>query len=330
VHFLALIWNVNFVLYFTYLMTAGVIANWYFTPRTGARGSPKKRGEGKDELSNYPVWSSVKRTFWCHLGTVAFASLIVGICEFLRDSILWLANKLKGEHPGRCRRCLIACVACPLNCVTCCLEKVSKHAIVWTAIWGDGFIVSCCSSFKLIWDNLDRVAAITIVSGFIMLLGKVLVALLVTGVAGLIMQAVYGTEITSIIMPCVVTFILCFAVATLFMGMFEVTLDCLFLCFLVDEYNFGGTDQMYADPGLESVVNRFQDKSQIRARELRAHGNVHKGGVVESKDGATGTAAAGTAAAGASGTAAATASGTAAATATGTAAPAAASAPNAV
>jgi len=275
-HFFALLWNMEFLIYFTYLVTAGAIANWYFTPRAGGDRStaPKKRGEGREELSLSPVWASVKRTLFWHTGTVAFASLVVGLCELIRATVLWIAEKAKGDKPNACQRCILGSLTCCLKCVTCCLEKISKHAIVWTAIWGDSFIVACCSSFKLIWDNLDRVAAITIVSGFLMLLGKALVALLVTGISGLIMQGIYGDELSSIIMPCVVIFILSFVVASMFMSIFEITLDCIFICFLVDEYNFGGTDQMYAHPDLEKVINKYQTASQKRANAIRNKGNV--------------------------------------------------------
>jgi hypothetical protein len=275
-HLFALLWNMEFLIYFTYLVTAGAIANWYFTPRD--KDGNKKRGTAREELSNRPVIASIKRTAFWHTGTVAFASAVVGTCELLRITVVYMADKAKGENPGCCRKCILAPITCCMNCVTCCLEKVSKHAIVWTAIWGDSFIVACCSSFKMIWDNLDRVAAITVVSGFLMLLGKALVSLLTAGLAGLVIQAIYGEEVSSIIMPCTVIFVLSFVVATLFMSIFEVTLDCIFLCFLVDEYNFGGTDQMYASKGLEEVIKKYQTVSQKRAERIRNAASLRNAG----------------------------------------------------
>ena len=41
-------------------------------------------------------------------------------------------------------------------------------------------------------------------------------------------------------MPSVVIFILAFVVASLFMIMFDTAVDCIFLCFLVDEAMFKG------------------------------------------------------------------------------------------
>jgi len=151
------------------------------------------------------------------------------------------------------------------------LDKISKNALVWTAIWGDSFLVAACSSFKLIWDNLSRVAAINLVSGFMMLLGKVLVSFATTGIAGFIMQGVYGEELNSVVMPSVVVFILAFLVASLFMVVFEVTIDCTFFCFLVDEKTYGGTNGMYASEELEGLVNKYKSHSEKHADMLRAH-----------------------------------------------------------
>jgi len=293
-HLFALLWNMTFLIYLTYTVTAGAIANWYFTRRDD-KGN-KKRGEGRDELSTSPVWAAIKRTFFWHTGTIAFASAIVGMCELIRTTVVYLADKAKGENPGCCRKCILGPITCCMHCVTCCLEKVSKQAIVWTAIWGDSFIVSCCSSFKLIWDNLDRVAAITVVSGFLMLLGKALVSLLVAGIGGLVIQGIYGEEVSSIIMPCVIIFVLSFVVATLFMSIFEVTLDCIFICFLVDEYNYGGTDEMYASKSLADVIKNFQSHSEKRAMKIRNAAALRAGGTGAAA--ATGTAAATTTTAG--------------------------------
>jgi len=240
----------------------------------------------------------------------------MGICEVLRDTILWIADKVKSEEsPGRCRRCLQTCVTCPLACVTCCLEKVSREAIIWTAIWGDSFITSCCSSWKLVWENLDEVAAITVVSDFLMMLGKAFVCLLTTGGAGFLINYIYGNDVSSLVMPCTVIFIFTYVVSGLFMNMFTTTLNCIFFCFLVDE-TVNDPDQMYADPGLEQVVKKFEDSSKQRAEQMRKarvppgsrQGGAAADGTPAGGDQKAPAAAAGTAAAASAGTAAATSS----------------------
>jgi hypothetical protein len=269
-HVFALLWNTQFIIYFTYLVIAGAIAQWYFTPRSKGREGEKIRGEGPNELSRSPVWASVKRTVFFHMGTVAFASLIVSMCEALRYTVIYIADKAKGDDPNCLQKCILGTTSCCLKCVTCCLEKISKTALVWTAIWGDSFLVASCSSFQFVWNNLSRVAAINLVSGFLMMLGKVLVALLCTGGVAMYIQTFMDDEISSIIMPCLVTFVLCYVAATLFMVIFEVCIDCIFLCFLVDEKHFAGSDKMYASKELEAVVNRYRPQSEKRAEKMKA------------------------------------------------------------
>ena len=43
-HFFHLLWNVQFAVFFTFLVLAGAVANWYFTPWL-ADGSTKERGD---------------------------------------------------------------------------------------------------------------------------------------------------------------------------------------------------------------------------------------------------------------------------------------------
>ena len=42
-----LLWVSAFLIYFTYMVTAGTLANWYFTPRQNGRTGPKIRGDGE-------------------------------------------------------------------------------------------------------------------------------------------------------------------------------------------------------------------------------------------------------------------------------------------
>jgi hypothetical protein len=47
---------------------------------------------------------------------------------------------------------------------------------VWTAVWGDSFGTAACSSFKLLWGNLGRTGAFSVVAMFLLFVGKVICA----------------------------------------------------------------------------------------------------------------------------------------------------------
>jgi len=267
-----MLWNVQFLIYLVYMTLAGAIANWYFTPRHADGG--KMRGDGDRELSHTPIWDSVVRTVRFHIGTVAFASLIIAIVQFIRYCVNYLQDTLKKctGDPCHLQKICFCVLKCCIGCVECCLDKVSKTALIWTAIWGSSFGPACCSSFKFLWENLNRVAALALVSGYLMVLGKVVVSLITTGLCGVFLQRYYDENLNSLAMPMAIIFLLSYMVSTLFMIAFEVTIDTVFFCFLVDEKVNGGAGNMYAHKSLIDVVNKHQPESERLAARLKSKG----------------------------------------------------------
>lgn len=53
------------------------------------------------------------------------------------------------------------------------MDKVSKNAFIFCAVYGDAFCPSAAASFTLVWRNLVRVAAVSMVGSVIVFLGKV-------------------------------------------------------------------------------------------------------------------------------------------------------------
>jgi len=66
-----------------------------------------------------------------------------------------------------------------------------------------------------------------------MFLGKLIVGLLTAGACGLIIASVhdYQENVNSMILPCLVIFIIGFAIGSLIMVVYENTIDTIFLCF---------------------------------------------------------------------------------------------------
>jgi choline transporter-like protein 2/4/5 len=248
----------QFLFYFGYLVTAGTIAGWYFAPRN------KK---GRKILLTAPTLRSCGRTLRYHVGTVAFGSLIIAIFQTIRAIVLYTASLTKDENDENFLKKLCnACLFCCLKCVQCCLDKVNKHAFIWTAIWGDSFLVASCSSFALIWRNLARVAALNVVSHFLFILGKIMVALMATGLVGIVMekQEPWASAVYSPILPLLAMFIISYAIASLFMLVFAATVDTIFICFLVDEETHE-RGEMLAPESLRKLVDKYDARSKKNA-----------------------------------------------------------------
>jgi hypothetical protein len=151
------------------------------------------------------------------------------------------------------------------------MDKVSRNALVWCAMWGDPFMSSACSSFALLWRNLGRVAAIHIVSDIMLGIGKIAIACMSIGVAAIVIQNVapWRTTVSSAIVPCIVVGFVGYLVAWMFFLTFSTVIDTIFLCFLVDAENSekAGGEAMFASKSLQTLVGKYQSRSAIIAEE---------------------------------------------------------------
>jgi len=209
-----------------------------------------------------------------HIGSVAFASLVIGLVTGFRNTIRWLELKIAvkdGQTPNRCQRCCMSVMVCCLDCADCCLDKISQNGLVWTAIWGDSFLTACCSAFELMWHNLGKVAAFTYTQSFLIVIGKVMVSLATTGLMGIIIINVYKNEISSIIMPNFALLTMSYMIATMYMNVFESTIDVVFFCYLVDSSAFEEQPyRMYASKALHELFLKNRPTSEVRAQKIMA------------------------------------------------------------
>ena len=273
-HFFILLWVVQIGVYFTFTSIAGAVGDWYFTERDDK--GKKRRGNGDNELRKNPICCSVLRTLRYHIGTIIFASLLIAIVQFIRYCIRYMERVMNGgKEPNKIQKILIKIVDCLLWCLECCLDKISKNALIWTSIYGNAFCPSVCASFALIWANIARVAVISFFSGIVTLLGKIMIPILTTAICVLAILYVdpWKSDISSPVLPCIIIFIIAFAVGTLFITVFDTAIDTVFLCFLIDEkQNIGGT--MLADENLRKIVQKYEKQSsKIAATIQRKNSN---------------------------------------------------------
>jgi len=267
-YFFHLLWMIQFFYYFGYLTFAGATADWYFTPRD--TNGHKCRGSGEGQLTNWPICAAVGRCLRYHLGTICVTALIIAIVQFIRYTIMYIEQQTKGEPPNKMQKALFAAIQCYLKCLECCLDKINKNALIWTAIWGDGFLTAACAAFQLLWRNLGRVAAINIVSSVLLVLAKLAVATLnacaFTGI--FIYYPAVADLISSPIAPVCVIWIVSYGVAACFMAVFQAIIDTVFLCFLVDsEANDAG--KMMASDSLQKLVGKYESESKEMAEGIK-------------------------------------------------------------
>ena len=296
-HFFMLLWTSEFFVYFTFMVLAGTVADWYFTPKTSQQRQQIVDMEAAHTLahnaatsahvvhirspgavdkpatthrmSRFPVLASIARTVRYHLGTVLAAALIIAVIQMIRAVVAYVQAKTKNKQ-SKVTKAIFACVQCCLKCVQTIMDKVNCNALIWSAIYGDNFMDSVSGSFQLIWNNLFRVAAINLVGNFLFLLGKIVIAASSTGISLLILT--YGsayknnTNIRSFFTPCIAVFILSYIVGSLFMTVFSTTVDTVFMCFLVDCQENEKDGVMLASEGLRGLVQSHAQQSELEAK----------------------------------------------------------------
>jgi len=254
-------WTVQFIIYWSYAVVAGVFAEWYFSPWDEADTDSKKMAPGS------PLFRSIWRVARYHSGTVAFGSLIIAIIRFIRAIFLYIEAKLIDmENPVA--RCCLCCIHCFLKCVDCCIDKLSKDGFVFTSIFGTPFCSSAIMAFDMIMKNLVNVAALTIVSDYIEIIGKVAISLFTTGFMIFLIDATHGDdEISSLLVIALALLAIAYLVAIVFMHLFDVAIETLFLCYVIDIESTGGKP-IYAHANFQEMVSKHKEANEKEAARI--------------------------------------------------------------
>ena len=179
-HLFILFWNIYFINFFAFLLFAGAAADWYFSKNKGGIC-----GCGR-------ITSSFCRTFFHHVGTVAFAALIIAIVQTIRVMVEYFQRTLT-KMPKRLekvKKAIFCCLKCCLYIVEKILRKISKNALIWTAIHGTSFCGSIVASWQLLFKNVARMAVMSVVSTVMLVLTKLACALSTTAIMIFIMRTV--------------------------------------------------------------------------------------------------------------------------------------------
>jgi len=276
-HVFHLFWNTQAIIYLGYFVLSGAIADWYFT-YPDKRGN-KIRGNGDDELPSNPVYAAVFRTLRYNLGTVLVGSFLLAILQFFRYFLKLVQAKctLAGGAGNALQKTCFQITSCMMKFVECCVDQVNKNGFIYSSIYGEPFFASSCAAFQVIWRNLGRVAAVELISDFLVITGKFSVAFVTTGAAAWYFQ--YNQSIrdnmSSMFFPCVFIFVISYMASSVFMVLYETAIDTVFFCFLVDEEcNVG--KRMYASDNLRKIVDTQRDESEQLAKRQKS---VHSLGI---------------------------------------------------
>ena len=109
-------WTFNFIIAIMECITAGAIAQWYWTL-------------DRKNLPGDAVWSSVKRTFKYHLGSLAFGSMIIALLQTLRAILSFVQVQAKKAKNPWIKR-ILQCFSCCLYCFEKTLKFLNTNAYI--------------------------------------------------------------------------------------------------------------------------------------------------------------------------------------------------------
>ena len=294
-YFFGLLWTGSFVTGCATLIVAGAVAAWYFgrVPSGAAAGLGRtvhacnpfgccmgRRGElapGAVRPDTFytpeasPVCASVCRLLKYYLGTVALGSFFIAFLGFVRAVLAYVYRRLRaGGSDSPWLKFLCCCVQCCLGCLQRFVELITRNAYIYTAIKGTGFCGSSAAIFGLLVANAGTVAAVTILSEVILFLGKVLIAAGSTWVAWAVLDntpafnAGGASPLTSTWLVIVINFFFAYLTASAFMLVFDLAIDTVLICYLLDRGENGGL-AAHVDAA------KFNEIEREAAAEARAH-----------------------------------------------------------
>ncbi|CUG06242.1 choline transporter, putative [Bodo saltans] len=227
---------------------------WYFS-------AP---GDNKDPPSS-SVLTATGIVVRHHLGTIFFGAFIVAVIQIIRI-ILLLVEKHMSERlkKNEAVQGLMACLHCVMACLERAMKFINKNAYIITAIEGSNFLTSAQRALALLVGNALTVGAITVISEYVMIFGKLLITGVTTLIAFGILKGKSGSDDGETLRSGVLILFCCAIVAyfisALFVNIFSVCIDTILMCYCVDKE---GSAPHYFPSDLEKHIDKERLKNDV-------------------------------------------------------------------
>lgn len=228
----------------------------------------------KKEIGLFTFVWALKTTFFCHLGTAAFGSCIIAVIKTIRAIVAYIQRKA-----AKSQNKIVLYIMCVVQCCLWCLEKfmkfVNKNAYIQTAIHGYSFLKGARVAFFLLLRNILRVSAVSIISDFVLLMGKLFVSLLTVFIAYLLLAyQVSANEIYGLIPQLVLIGIMSYFVSSIFCEIYGMGIQTTLFCYIADEEMFP-PDKRFADPSVKSSIATTQ-QAAVASNQVKVHPDNNK------------------------------------------------------
>eukprot|EP01130_Rhizamoeba_saxonica_P005584 TRINITY_DN2227_c0_g1_i1.p1 TRINITY_DN2227_c0_g1~~TRINITY_DN2227_c0_g1_i1.p1 ORF type:complete len:714 (-),score=93.86 TRINITY_DN2227_c0_g1_i1:56-2197(-) len=207
---------------------AGSLADWYHSSR------------GKN-IKPLPILRAFGRTLRYSLGSIVFGAFIIALVTFLRIMLEFLHQQSKTAN-NPVLQTFLKLFKCCFACFQRFIEFLNTNAYIMIGIYGYGFCVAARRGLAVVVASPMKVVTVTFITDFILILGKLSIAIAVTSASFVYMRTEDTVRVW--IIPLILIFILSFLIISCFFVVFEMSVKTLLFCVLED-INRNGDNPQY-------------------------------------------------------------------------------------
>lgn len=250
-HFFGFLWTNQLINAISMCTIAGAVCRYYWCKEKTAAN-----------IGRFPILYSFKNCFRYHFGSLAFGALIIAIVQFIRAVLLYIDHQTQGvQKSNLVVKVMMKVVQCCLWCLEKCLRFLSKNAYIMIAMKGHSFCASAKNAFKVILTNLGQVGTVSMVTFLLLGAGKIAISMTCAIVTFAYIEANQGKygigaphEISSPMAPILLSLLLAWFVASTFLGVYEMAIDTILMCFCEDKEMNKDTGEYFMSEQLQRFV----------------------------------------------------------------------------
>ncbi|KAF0699844.1 Aste57867_9620 [Aphanomyces stellatus] len=257
-HLFGFLWTNQLIQAVSMTTIAGAVCKYYWS-----------RDKSVAEMGRFPILAAFKNCFRYHFGSLAVGSFIIALVQFIRMVLMYIDHQTKQlQQSNVAVKIALKVVACCLWCLEKCLKFISKNAYILIAMKGRSFCASTREAFSLIFANMAQVAITATIVNLIVVVARVTIS-----VACALLLFLYldksaafeiggARELSSVFPPVLLGWILAWFVSGAFLGVYEMTVDTILLCFCEDRRINKENGHYYMSKELEKFVDKVAKKAK--------------------------------------------------------------------
>lgn len=285
-----ILWTGNFLMMLGFMMMVFCVTAWYFSATqadmiAASTGSvemvgTKEEKKGKEKGTDFGVMcSAFKATLFNHMGTVLWGALLIAIIQFVRAVFLYIQETyLKEWKESTTGAIALYCIQCCLDYIERVIKIISKNAFIICVIRNTGFCSSAAEALEMLFDHAATFSILAVLSNATIFIIKIfIVGCSVLAAFGLFKVPALTEDkaLESGLFPLFIIFLMCFAIATLFLDVYEACIDTIFMCFCIDRKYFlpgsqagpnGVAGGGYAPESLAKIIDVYDGAAKAQQR----------------------------------------------------------------